>query len=206
MSTSEITHRRRAPRGQGQLLREEIIAAAERLLIERGSQEAVSIRAIADAVGVTPPSIYMHFADKDELFFAVCDARFEQLARQSNEAAADATGPVDELRRRGEAYIRFGLDNPEQYRILFLETSDDTVTMDEIAKWAALADVVDAARRGIDEGSIVAGNPLLIALSLWATVHGLVSLRITKPGIPWPPDDELISYIVDNALLGIAPR
>ena len=206
MSISGISHRRRAPRGQGQLLREEIIAAAERLLIERGSQEAVSIRAIADAVGVTPPSIYMHFADKDELFFAVCDARFEQLARLSNEAAAGATGPVDELRRRGEAYIRFGLDNPEQYRILFLDASADTVTMEEIAKWAALADVVDAARRGIDEGSIVAANPLLVALSLWATVHGLVSLRITKPGIPWPPDDELTGYILENALLGIAPR
>src|SRR5581483_12470957 len=73
-----VAHRKRAARGQGQLLREEIIAAAERLLIERGSEDAVSIRAIADAVGVTPPSIYMHFADKDELFMAVCEARFDE--------------------------------------------------------------------------------------------------------------------------------
>jgi len=78
-----LAPRRRARRGDGPLLREEIIAAAERLLLERGSEEAVSMRAIADAVGVTPPSIYLHFADKEELFVAVCDARFDELARLS---------------------------------------------------------------------------------------------------------------------------
>jgi len=67
-----VGRRRRAPRGQGRKLREEILAAAERLLRETGDQEAVSIRAVADAVGVTPPSIYLHFADKTDLIFAIC--------------------------------------------------------------------------------------------------------------------------------------
>ncbi|HZQ58237.1 MAG TPA: TetR/AcrR family transcriptional regulator [Acidimicrobiales bacterium] len=201
-----VAHRKRAARGQGQLLREEIIAAAERLLIERGSEDAVSIRAIADAVGVTPPSIYMHFADKDELFMAVCEARFDELARLSTDAATGATDPVDELRRRGLAYVRFGLDNPEQYRVLFLGTNPNAVPVDEMAKWACLADLIDAIRRGMDEGLIVAGDPLLVANGLWAAVHGLVALLINNPGFPWGPLDRFIDHVLDMCVSGLAPR
>jgi AcrR family transcriptional regulator len=68
-AASAANRRPRLPRGEGRRLRGEIMAAAERLLIDTGSQEAVSIRAVADAVGVTPPSIYRHFADKSELIF-----------------------------------------------------------------------------------------------------------------------------------------
>jgi AcrR family transcriptional regulator len=201
-----VSHRRRAAKGQGRLLREEIIAAAERLLIERGSQEAVPIRAIADAVGVTPPSIYMHFADKDELFVAVCDARFDELARLSTEAATGATDPLDEIRRRGQAYIRFGLDNPEQYRILFLDTTTESVSVEEVSKWACLADLIDAIRRAMDEGSIVRNDPLLVATGLWATVHGLVSLLINHPGYPWPPLEQLADHVLATCVFGLAPR
>jgi AcrR family transcriptional regulator len=199
------TQRRRAPRGQGQLLREQIIAAAERLLIERGSEEAVSVRAIADAVGVTPPSIYMHFADKDELFLAVCEERFDQLARLSTEAAAGATDPLDEIRRRGEAYIRFGLDNPEQYRVLFLGTNVNAVTVDEMAKWACLSDLIDVIRRAMHDGLITGDDPLLVANGLWAAVHGLVALLINNPQFPWGPIDRLVDHILTTQLAGLAP-
>ena len=71
---SASPRRARARRGEGPRLREEILAAATRLLAETGDEEAVSIRAVAEAVGVTPPSIYLHFADKTELIFAVCES------------------------------------------------------------------------------------------------------------------------------------
>ena len=79
--------RSRSRRGQGELLRDEILAAAERILIETNDQTALSIRAIASAVGVTPPSIYLHFADRNDLVFAVCERHAEKL----NQAMADAT-------------------------------------------------------------------------------------------------------------------
>ena len=201
-----LVHRRRARRGDGALLREEILAAAEQLLIDRGSEEAVSIRAIADAVGVTPPSIYLHFADKEELFVAVCDARFEELSRRSGEAAQGATDPVDEIYRRGLAYIRFGLDNPEQYRILFLNPESQAVTPEEIAKWACLQDMVAAVQRAIETGAIVESDPFLVTAGLWALVHGLVSLLITKPGLPWPPQEALIEHVLTTSFAGLAPR
>ena len=73
-ATEDVPVRRsRSRRGQGEQLRDEILAAAERILIETNDQTALSIRAIAAAVGVTPPSIYLHFADRNDLVFAVCE-------------------------------------------------------------------------------------------------------------------------------------
>ena len=204
--TAAPTHRRRARRGEGDRLREEILDAAERLLIERGSEDAVSVRAIADAVGVTPPSIYLHFADKEELFVAVCDARFEELDRRSEEAAAGATDPMDEVRRRGEAYIRFGLDNPEQYRILFLNPQPDTKSADQVEKWACLQHMVEAVARAMDTGMIASADPFFVTLELWAAAHGLTSLLITKPNVPWPPIDDLVNGLLDMCGLGLYPR
>src|ERR687893_1922283 len=93
--------RRRAKRGQGELLRADILAAAERLLIQTGDEGAVSIRAIADAAGVTPPSIYLHFADKTELLAAVCEVRFQDFDRYLEEATIGIDDPLDALRARG---------------------------------------------------------------------------------------------------------
>ncbi len=67
--------RARSRKGEGRRLREEILDATEALLLETGAAEQVSIRAVADAVGVTPPSIYRHFPDKDTLIYEVWDRR-----------------------------------------------------------------------------------------------------------------------------------
>ena len=74
-SPGPVQRRSRSRRGEGDLLCDEILAAAERILIETNDQAALSIRAIASAVGVTPPSIYLHFADRNDLVFAVCERR-----------------------------------------------------------------------------------------------------------------------------------
>src|SRR6266545_2557125 len=105
--------RSRAPKGEGRRLREEILDACEKLLLATGSAEAVSIRAVADAVGVTAPSIYRHFPDKTTLIFEVCERHFNELDKQIDEAVAGTTDPVKRLQARGIAYVRFGRDNPE---------------------------------------------------------------------------------------------
>ena len=112
--------RPRARRGDGLRLRDEILEATERLMLASGDADAVSLRAVANAVGVTPPSIYLHFADKVDLIFAVCERNFARLDEAMEAAAAGASDPVDEVLRRGRAYVRFGLAHPEQYRILFM--------------------------------------------------------------------------------------
>ena len=108
----EPSRRRRAPRGSGEQLREEILDATTELLLETGHAKAVSIRSVAQRVGVTPPSIYLHFADKDALLDAVCARYFEKLDEEMQRVAVDQPSTIDVLRAQGLAYVRFALKTP----------------------------------------------------------------------------------------------
>jgi AcrR family transcriptional regulator len=198
-------HRRsRARRGQGDRLRDEIVAATADLLEQAGDQDAVSIRAIADAVGVSPPSIYLHFPDKTALLFAVCAARFRELDQVMEAAAAPAIDPLDEIRRRGAAYIRFGLEHPEQYRILFMGREEPMGFSEEhLADASAFDHMVEAVTRAMRAGLVADGDPAVVTIGLWAAVHGLTSLLIAKPDFPWPPVEELTEQVLRMCSQGV---
>jgi len=206
--TPSPSSRPRARKGEGERLREEILRATEELLIATGDQEAVSIRAIATAVGVTPPSIYLHFADKTELIFAVCTRHFQALDAAIEEAAATASDPVDELRVRGRAYVRFGLEHPEQYRILFMSkpsAKPDEWSAEQLADNAAFTHHLQAVQRAVDSGALASGADVaLVAIGLWAVVHGIVSLLLAQPDFPWPDVDALVDHLLSTQARGLA--
>jgi AcrR family transcriptional regulator len=190
-----IARRPRARKGQGAALRDEILAATERLLLKTGSAEAVSIRAVADRVGVTPPSIYRHFADKADLIFEVCSRHFAALDESLANAIEGVDDPVDRLRAMGLAYMRFGLANPEPYRILFMTPADATPEQYKVVVLrdnAAFDQVRRCAQECIDAGRFRPGftDSYRLAIGFWARVHGLTSLLIAKPEFPWPADRE----------------
>ncbi len=202
------TRRARARRGEGELLRAEILAAAERLLIQTGDEGAMSIRAIADAAGVTPPSIYLHFADKTELLAAVCEARFQDFDRYLEEAAAGIDDPLEALRARGRAYVRFGLENPEHYRILFMTRPGPERPrrdVEDLPGMTAFSRLVQDVARGMDAGLLTGGDPFLVATGLWSNVHGVTSLLIARPDFPWPDLDRLIDHVLESAVRGLQP-
>jgi AcrR family transcriptional regulator len=203
----ESTARRsRARRGEGERLREEIIEAAERLLIETGSEDAVSIRAVAEAVGVTPPSIYLHFADKNELLFQVCEKHFDQFDRFLEAAAGESDDPLESLRLRGRAYVRFGLDHPEHYRILFMgKPGEAPVDFEEIrmSRIASFDHLVQGVQRCIDAGLIASDDAVTVSVGMWVAVHGITSLLISKPGFPWPDVDGLIDHVLTVQIRGL---
>ncbi len=205
--TTRVVRRVRARRGEGERLREEIVAATEKLLIETGSADAVSIRAVAEAVGVTPPSIYIHFAHKEALILEVCERNFRALDAVIEEATCDECAPLDEVREIGRAYVRFGVEHPEQYRLLFMTRTPalDPETMRErITEVSGFGRVIAAAQRCIDEAVFAPGDAFMIACGLWIGVHGITSLLISKPSFPWPDHDELIEHVVGSYCRGLS--
>ena len=206
--SSTPSRRARARRGEGSRLREEILAAATRLLVETGDEEAVSIRAVAEAVGVTPPSIYLHFADKTELIFAVCEEQFRQLDAEMAAAAAGAADPLEALRRRGQAYVRFGLRNAEAYRVLFMykDHVPEDFDRETMARSETFNHLVDSVQRCLDAGVFKPGDPLQISIGLWVLVHGITSLLLAAPGFPWPAEPaELVDRLIADHLQGLLP-
>jgi AcrR family transcriptional regulator len=200
-----VRARPRSRRGEGETLRDDLLAATERLMIETGSADGVSIRAIADAVGVTPPSIYLHFPDKESLILAVCERHFETFDAVIEQAGASTDDPVESLRRRGRAYVRFGLENPEPYRILFMTRTDGEQQRDVVVGAGARAfqHLVDAVQRCIDGGAFRRVDPVLAATGVWTAVHGVTSLLISMPGFLWPDVEALVDHVCDTQTRGL---
>ncbi|MDQ6853410.1 MAG: TetR/AcrR family transcriptional regulator [Actinomycetota bacterium] len=204
--TAPMRSRPRARRGEGEKLRDDLLDATGRLMIETGRADAVSIRAIADAVGVTPPSIYLHFPDKESLILAVCERHFETFDSVIEQAGTSTDDPVESLRRRGRAYVRFGLENPEPYRILFMTPTNGAERPDALsgAGGRAFQHLVDAVQRGVDSGAFRRVDPVLAATGVWMTVHGVTSARISMPGFPWPDLEALVDHVCDIQNRGLS--
>jgi AcrR family transcriptional regulator len=206
MKVKAAVRRTRARRGEGEKLREEILDATERLLVEAGSVKAVSIRDIAETVGCTPPSIYLHFEDKNALVFAVCERIFESLENVSRAARESVSDPVEAVRRCGRAYVRFGLEHPEQYRILFMSRGQDSISpllLDRLRRASGFNLVVDAAQRCVDGGMFPEDDAFFLACGLWSAVHGITSLMIAKPWFPWPQGQRLIDHCIETHCEGL---
>jgi AcrR family transcriptional regulator len=194
--------RRRARRGHGAALRGEVLRAAMDLLTETGDEASVSLRAVAERVGVSVPSIYLHFADKAALMHAVCEEVFGALHVAMKEASADAPDAFEGLRRQGVAYVRFALANPEHYRIVMMGGVSDLDPGEEVAS-GAFTHLLESVTASVQLG-VLEGDPLELGLRLWAAAHGIAALLIAKPRMPWPPLERLVDDSIRAAGVGIA--
>jgi AcrR family transcriptional regulator len=196
--------RRRAPRGSGALLRGEIIAAARDCLVQLGSADAVSIRAVAAQAGVTPPSIYLHFADKDALLDAVAADLFGHIGEAMAEATEGVTHPLERLRRQGLACVRFARENAEVYRLATMSPRTSPGDADLVIGNSAFALISETIAGCMRAGIFAEGDPIPIALELWAAAHGIATLLIAKPYLPWGDPDEVAERVLRAAALGHA--
>lgn len=203
--------KRRAPRGSGEQLRDEIIAATKELLDAAPDSASVSIRAVAQAVGVTSPSIYLHFADKDALIEAVCADVFEELDAAMTAAAVGVADPLDRVIAYGVAYVEFAVDHPQHYRVATMEPPRPNAVgfggqLDHILADAAFSHLVAAVTECIETGRLAPGEPFAVAMELWAAAHGIASLMITKPFLPWGDRRAFAERALCNSAMGRAPR
>ncbi len=194
--------RRRAPRGSGEQLRDEILDATTELLLEKGHVKAVSIRSVAQRVGVTPPSIYLHFADKDALLDAVCAGYFEKLDGEMQQVAVDQPSTIDVLRAQGLAYVRFALKTPELYRIAMMGESRPGSDVDATLNSSAFQHMLNSVESLMAEGIFPPGDSTTAALEMWTAAHGVAAMLISKPYLPWGDAEEFADRILRAACIG----
>ncbi|RZQ63820.1 TetR/AcrR family transcriptional regulator [Amycolatopsis suaedae] len=178
--------------GEGDRLREEVLTAAEALLVEAGTDEAVTLRAVAARVGVTTPSVYRHFPSREALLSATCLRVWGELDRRVREYIAGVDDPLRALGRCGRAYARFALEHPVQYRVLMMRPSPSPSP----GVAACFRHVVEVTAACVRAG-VMRGDAESLALSMWSALHGCVTLLITQPDFPWPDD---VETVVDNAI------
>lgn len=201
MTTDPAHRHHRNPRGEGHRLRAALVEAACELLEQSGTQESLSLRAVARRAGVAATSVYLHFADREELLWAVSETLFAELGETMDAAAAGAATPTDELHKRALAYCHYALNRPAHYHVLFsvIPAPKNQRELPDLPGGPVFAALESAVRRIHDRPP--QADPRTITVLLWATLHGLASLRTTKPQFPWPPVDNL----VEAALATLVP-
>jgi AcrR family transcriptional regulator len=204
-SNDQRSRRQRNPRGQGDRLRDDIIEAASRLL-EDPTAQPLSLRSVARAVGVAATSVYLHFDDCDALVRAVSVRHFDDLVRIQGEAVADLTDPRARVHAVALAYCEFGLAHPGHYYVMFsLPMPALPVGPDGVRERAPGQTALDNTLELV--AAFLGGTPgdsasMATTLLIWQQVHGLVSLRISRPAFDWPPLADAVTDAVDRLLDG----
>jgi AcrR family transcriptional regulator len=159
-----------------------ILDEARDLFLEEGSQ-AVTMRVVADRVGLTAMAIYRHFENRDELFRAVV-AKGHALFLQYLQVSLQRPTPGERLFESGRAYLRFALENPRDYAVIFMEPMD-SAALGELGSplWqdaATFRFLVERIEECAEAGVVHVPDAEDAALTVWAQVHGLVSLFLAN--------------------------
>jgi AcrR family transcriptional regulator len=159
---------------------------AARAMFTREGYERTTMRAIADRIGYTATAIYHHFADKDALMLELCAMDFRAL-HGALTSVSQVSDPVERIRLMGLGYVRFALENPEQFRFMFL-TERPLPNQDALSRIKDPGDDAFLALRSavgeaIDSGRFRAEykDPDLVAQMLWAVVHGIATIHVAMP-------------------------
>ncbi len=213
LSTALVSTRKR--RGEGHTRRDEILAAAKKLFLKEG-YEATTIRKIAEEVGVSAPALYLYFTDKEAIMLALCDQTFAQLIALITGLEQTVRDPIERLMKFGEAYGRFGLSHPDEYKLVFMGAH----MPESLRKVGHRMAIDDPAKPGVG-GAIVFSRLVAILYEIevsgtklnypadtcaefcWMGIHGVVAAMIMKPEFPWSNRDLLITGMLTIVTKGI---
>lgn len=167
--------------------------ATRRLLLHEGPS-VLSMRRIAREVGSSTTVLYTLFGNKQQLMDALWLDGMQRLADAQQAAAEGSRDPSYRLRKLGEAYRTFALENPDTYRLLFAGAVPGYAPSPEALQLgrASLTPLIDAVRETLQRDTPPPSDPIaadveatmleqeaaLVAATLWSTVHGVVSLEL----------------------------
>ncbi len=176
-----------------------ILDTAMKLFFEKGF-ENVTIRHIAEKIEYSPATIYLYFKDKDDIIYTLHREGFEQLYRLQ-QTTLSIKDPLKRLRKQGEVYVSFALENPEYYDLMFIMRGP-VRKIKEMKEWDIGFRSFEFLRQNIKEcmeaGLFREKNIDVATFSLWSYAHGIVSLIIRERCTMFPEDK--IRNIVDEAL------
>ena len=192
--------------------RDKILDAARALFLSEG-YDGVSMRKVAEKIEYSPTAIYVHFADKEDLFRELCHQDFGRLADLFQSPDVPLS-PVERLRYIGRSYIQFGVEFPNHYKMMFMtphpleghtEEDEEIKGNPEVDAYAFLKLTVQQA---IDAGCFrdELKDAELISQTLWAAVHGVISLQIAKctdAWVDWRSIEQRAELMLDITLRGL---
>ena len=186
--------------------REKLCDAAAKIFMEKGEQ-GFTLRELASALGVSPMTPYRYFHDKDEILAAVRARAFDRFAATLEAAYAKPGSAIEKAGATGDAYVRFALDNPGTYKLMF------EMSQPESGKYPELTEAANRARLTMTrhipplvDAGLLEGDPVTIGHAFWIALHGAITLHLAGK---LDPEYDL-KTILDSAMvaltIGFAPK
>jgi AcrR family transcriptional regulator len=188
-------------------LRDRILRAAREIVVREG-YGALTVRKIAEAIEYAPATLYLYFDGRDAIARELATQGFQELLA-AFAPAQRIEHPLERLAAVGRAYVHFGMRHPETYRLMFMEDPQLTKgVLQEAASdpgqraYQALVEPLEALRAS---GRLAPkADVQVLADAAWCLVHGIVSLKLTCPGFPVTPVEQLVDTALRTLLAGLA--
>ncbi|KQZ97800.1 TetR family transcriptional regulator [Mesorhizobium sp. Root157] len=187
-------------------LRSELIAAAHKLVQEEG-YDALTIRKLAQRVGLAPMSVYSYFADKQDILYALAEDAFEALAQRIEQHQSD--DPLEALRAVMVEYAAFGLGNPDEYRIVAMTehvTPAEKLEAGQPQERNPAMELLIGRVEACVKAGKLSGDARAIATMLWAVGHGTIALLITFPHYQFGEAKVFAERMYDLTLAGLTAQ
>jgi AcrR family transcriptional regulator len=164
-------------------MRELILEASRKLFLAQGFDKT-SIRNIAEAIEYSPATIYLYYKDKNELLYSLHEAGFVKMMQEFS-SAETIQDPMERLIGLGNHYIKFAIENPELYDLMFImEAPMETLACRE-ESWDEGArsfdflkvTIIDCIKAGYFKNTVNVDDA---SLTIWSFMHGLLSLYLRK--------------------------
>ena len=185
-------------------VRPALIEAARDVLVQDG-YDGLTIRRVAERAEYSLGTVYSYFTDKDDLLYTLVREDFARLTERLR-SIRDTHQGAAAVREMLLSYVRMGLEQPRSYEVMFMlkpklasrNASDES----DDQPYAIFRRCIVAA---IERGEFRRSDPDVLAQMLWASAHGLVSLRLTLSDFPWADSATLAAHLVEAELRGLAP-
>jgi AcrR family transcriptional regulator len=195
-------------RKAGNEIKEKIVKAAEQLFF-KGGYEELSMRKIARLIDYSPTTIYRFFKNKEDLLGTITDNTYFNLSKRFEKIKKNQSlSTLEKLKLLIEEYIRFGLANPDIYKLYIalakVEIKDNGIyetiggkTYRIFGSWQTLIDEM------IKKGELVGSNSISIIVLIWNTVEGFIINKANNPNLQWMSDSKEINRIINMIFQGI---
>jgi AcrR family transcriptional regulator len=182
-----------------------ILETAQELVAEKGL-DGLSIREIARRIDYSPAGLYEYFESKEDIVAAICANVWEQV-NAAFKAVSPELPPTCRLVEMSLAYVKFAVNNPEQFLLVAGAAPSALPALDESADNSPYPLLLDTVQAALDSGkfSPAAHTAETIAFSLWALMHGRVMLQLTV-GHNFHGDFDLVhKQALETFLRGLKP-
>lgn len=189
-------------------LRDRLLESARKILLEEGERN-FSLRRIARESGVSATSIYLHFDNKDHLIHVLMEKSINRLNNRLENSVQGSTDPIEKLNILARVYVEFALENPEEYQIIYMVSSDQMsrYPKEKFRKARRGYELVtEVLEEGVRKNLLDEDHPRVAAYTFWAQLHGVMSVVLSKRLDNRLDQQEFIEQAIEHIIHGFHVR